>query len=182
MAARKTGRRAARSWKGKRPSSERHGGSPATSRTGFLPGMLQAGAGQQVVDGVAIRPYGQTPQDVLAGVRAARETLSALRLSTVPLYVTEFGWTTQPSDAWAFLSESLRSSYIAQTISALGHTNCGIAATLIYTWVTPEQDPGNPEDWFGIHPPNGANSPDAQAFATGIRQAAQPATPLRVCG
>ncbi len=47
------------------------------------------------VDGVALHPYG-SPAVVLARVRGARAALVSAGMSAVPLYVTEFGWTTRP--------------------------------------------------------------------------------------
>ena len=75
-----------------------------TNPRAFLPAMLRARpdlAGH--IDGVAIHPYGANPLVVLRTVRDARAVLDSLGLSAVPLYVTEFGWTTEPAGAldWA---------------------------------------------------------------------------------
>jgi hypothetical protein len=153
-----------------------------TNAPKFLPAMLGARpdlAGH--VDGVAIHPYGDTPRAVLGGVRAARRAMTALGMATVPLYVTEFGWTTMPVGAMHWLPEGLRPRYISQTLSRLGHTDCDLAAAVLYTWVTPQADRANQEDWFGIHPPTGASSPDTQAFAAGLRDAASTGRPLTLC-
>lgn len=140
-----------------------------THPTSFLPALMTAAPELRgALDGVAIHPYGATPQVVLDKVRAARATLSALGLGTLPLYVTEFGWTTSPPGALDYLSERLRPAYIEQTLSELGHTTCGVAAVLLYAWVTPERNPGDPEDWFGIHAPGAGPSPDTTAFTQGL--------------
>jgi hypothetical protein len=83
------------------------------------------------------------------------------------------------SQDWA--PESLRPGYIRTTISALGHTNCGVAITVLYTWVTPEHDPANREDWFGIHSPVGADTSDVRALTAGLRAAAASRPVLDVC-
>ena len=70
------------------------------------------------------------------------------------LWITEFGWTTHPPSALQYLPERLRPRYISQTLAALGHVNCGVAAVTLYTWVTPERDRTDLEDWFGIHSPS----------------------------
>lgn len=153
-----------------------------TNASEFLPAVLGARpdlAGH--VDGVAIHPYGDTPGAVMGSVRASRRTLMALGMATVPLYVTEFGWTTMPVGAMHWLPERRRRRYITQTLSRLGHTDCGVAAAVLYTWVTPQADRANLEDWFGIHPPTGASSPDTQAFAAGLRDAASTGRPLTPC-
>ncbi len=153
--------------------------SPAT----FLPAMLRARpdlAGQ--LDGVAIHPYGTTIAMVLGRARGARSALASLGLGGVPLYVTEFGWTTHPPGALDFAPERLRPQYIERTFAALGHSDCGLAAALLYTWVTPERDPANAQDWFGIHPPGGGTSPDTDAFIAGLRLATARLPSIRLCG
>jgi hypothetical protein len=148
----------------------------------FLPAMLAAAPqlhGQ--LDGVAIHPYGPTPEAVLGAVRAARRTLASLGLGDVPLYVTEFGWTTSPPGALDYLPERLRPTYIEQTLAALGHLDCGVAAAVLYAWVTPERNPANAQDWFGIHPPDGGQSPDTTAFGQGVHAATAPAATLSLC-
>lgn len=142
--------------------------------TSFLPAMLAAEpllAGH--VDGVAIHPYGD-PAVVQAKVRGARATLISLGMSSVPLYVTEFGWTTAPPGALDYLPAGRRAADIVTTLSALGHLGCGLAAVLLYTWVTPERDPADSGDWFGIHAPDGADTPGTAAFAAGLRAASRP--------
>jgi hypothetical protein len=153
-----------------------------TNPAWFLPAMLRALpelAGH--IDGVAIHPYGNTPYDVLGQVRTARAALDFLGMPNVPLYVTEFGWTTRPTGALHWAPAATRPSYITATVGALAHTNCGIAATVLYTWTTPRQNSLDPEDWFGINPPNGGKSVDTQAFAAGLQRAASPASTLSLC-
>lgn len=134
-----------------------------------------------VLDGVAIHPYGPTPAAVVQNVRGARAALGALGLSGVPLYVTEFGWSTSPPGGFDYLPESLRADYIEQTLGELGHLDCGLAAVLLYAWTTPQRDRSNSGDWFGISPPDGGQSADVRAFVQGLHAATAPATPIP-CG
>jgi hypothetical protein len=115
-------------------------------------------------------------------VRDARRVLLSLALPSVPLYVTEFGWTIHPTGALSWAPAQLRPEYISSTIAALGRTDCGIAAALLYTWVTPERNPSDKEDWYGIHPPSGGSSPETAAFAAGLRNATRPAHTVQLCG
>ncbi len=63
----------------------------------FLPALVRTDpALVGHVDGVAIHPYGATPLAVLGRVRDARPDPARARDVIVPLYVTEFGWTTSP--------------------------------------------------------------------------------------
>ena len=149
----------------------------------FLPAMLEADPSLRGrIDGVGIHPYGRTPEAVMRSVRGARRELNALGLGKVPLWVTELGWTTSPPGALDYLPEKLRPGYVERTVSALGHLDCGVAGVILYTWVTPERDPGDPQDWFGIHPPGGGSSPDSGAFAAGIRGARASGPTVALCG
>jgi hypothetical protein len=144
----------------------------------FLPAMARAQpALRGHVDGVAIHPYGPPPV-VVSRVRAARATLSALGMGSVPLFVTEFGWTTQPAGAVDHAPAARRPGYITTTLGELGHLRCGLAAAVLYTWVTPERNPADGQDWYGIANPVDPSAPtaDTAAFSAGLRAAAQPAT------
>jgi polysaccharide biosynthesis protein PslG len=153
-----------------------------TNIVGFLPVMLAARPDLRGhIDGVAIHPYGPNPQAVLARVRAAQGVLRSLDLGAVPLYVTEFGWATHPAGARYWLPEPLRALFISRTVAELGHVDCTLAAIVLYTWVTPERNPAQREDWFGIHPPSGQTSLDAAAFASGVRRAAARGARISLC-
>jgi hypothetical protein len=149
----------------------------------FVPAMLAADpALRGQIDGVGIHPYGRTPGRVLHAVRGARLELDSLGLAKVPVYITELGWTTRPPGALDYLPERLRPGYIERTTSELGHVDCGVAATILYTWVTPERDSADAQDWFGIHPPGGGSSPDTDAFTAGLRAATAPGPTIHLCG
>ncbi len=139
-----------------------------------LPAMVQAEPGLVGhVDGVGIHPYG-TPPVVVSRIREARHTLEGLHMAAVPLYATEFGWTTSPTGAPAYVPPARRTAWIALTLNTLGHLDCGLAASVLYTWVTPQQNPGDSEDWFGIENPDATSTPASEAFATGLRAATAP--------
>ena len=143
-----------------------------TNPTSFLPAMLSARPQLRGhLDGVAIHPYG-TPPIMRDRVVAARRTLDALGLGSTPLYVTEFGWTTAPLGAPDYASPATRTGDISQALSTLSSLDCGIAAGLIYTWYSPETDPGNSQDWYGIDSLDGEPTADTAAFAAGLRAAA----------
>jgi hypothetical protein len=147
-----------------------------TNASVFLPAMVQAQPELRGhVDGVAVHPYGN-PAVVLDRVRGARAALVGAGLGTVPLYVTEFGWTTEPVGAIGYAPASRRPSDIENVLTDLGHLDCGLAATLLYTWVTPDQNATDGQDWYGIANPTdpSAATPDTLAFAAGLRAAAAP--------
>jgi beta-xylosidase len=118
---------------------------------------------------------------VLGTVAESRQAMRNLGLGAVPLAITEFGWTTSPRGNRNWAPEILRPGYILQSLGRLGHTDCNIAMTVYYTWMTPQRNPANPEDWFGIHPPGGGDSPDSRAFTAALA-AARAAPASRLCG
>jgi hypothetical protein len=147
-----------------------------SNASAFLPALV--GADPQLrghIDGVALHPYG-TPSVALARVRGARAALVSAGMGTVPLYVTEFGWTTQPPGAINHAPASRRPADIQEVLQAFGHLGCGLAATLLYTWVTPERNVADGQDWYGIATPTDPSvpTPDTQAFAAGLRAAVAP--------
>lgn len=146
----------------------------------FLPAMVAAMpslAGH--IDGVAIHPYG-TPSQVMLRVRNGRNALRRLGMQSVPLYVTEFGWTVSPPTSPGYASPAQRVADLRVTIPRLGHSDCGLASVLVYTWVTPELNLDDDQDWYGIAPvgqPGDVTAQDAQAvaaFTDGLRSAQAP--------
>jgi hypothetical protein len=148
----------------------------------FMQAVLAADPSLQTqIDGVAVHPYARTPVGVLEAVRGARLAMRADGLASVPLYVTEFGWTTHGRRTRDWAPAAARAGYIARTMSALGHTDCEIAAVLLYAWATPERNPAAADDWFGISPPGATGSADTAAFSAGLRSAAAPGSPSALC-
>jgi hypothetical protein len=148
-----------------------------TAAPTFLPAMRRAVpalAGH--VDGVAIHPYG-SPAVALAKVRAARATLAGLGMGSVALYVTELGWTTSPPGALDYVAATGRPAWIERTLPAVARSGCGVAATILYTWITPGLNPADSQDWYGI-----AGTPSQAAFAAALRAAAgTSASPAPAC-
>jgi hypothetical protein len=138
----------------------------------FLPALLAAQpALVGHIDGISVHPYGADPDAIVARVVSDRHLLSRLGLGTVPLYVTEFGWTTSPPGARDYLLSRLRPGFLAATLAGLARAGCGLGAVVAYTWVTERQDPGRSQEWYGIDSPSGAAGPDAAAFGFGLRAA-----------
>jgi hypothetical protein len=148
----------------------------------FLPALLGAEPLLRGhIDGVGIHPYGHDPLAVLARVRNARLALRSSGMASVPLYVTEFGWRTQPVGGFGFAPAGLRPQFILQTMSALRHTDCGLAAALLYAWFTPERNPTNAQDWFGINPPRAGSGPAVTAFTAALSAHAPRSSAAGLC-
>jgi hypothetical protein len=141
-----------------------------TDPVAFIPALLTVAPDLRGhIDGIGLHPYGTDPSGVLSNVTKAKQVLTAAGIGDVPLYITELGWTTHPPSNPSYLPESKRPAYLEQTLAGLGRVRCGLAATIVYTWVTPERNRADGQDWFGIHGPDGAGTPDSAAFAAGIR-------------
>jgi hypothetical protein len=152
-----------------------------THPTDFLPAILAARPQLRGhIDGVAIHPYG-VPLVVLSRIRQARATLNTQGMSSVPLYVTEFGWTTSPPGALDYVPAGLRPGYIEQTVTALGHLNCGLAAAVLYTWFSPQQNSADSQEWYGINGVSGDATPDTVAFTRGLRAATARGATVSLC-
>jgi hypothetical protein len=146
-----------------------------TDPAGFLPELLQTAPGLRGhIDGVAIHPYGR-PATVLGKVRAARATLESLGLGQVPLYATEFGWTTSPPGALDYIPAAQRPADIQSTLTGLGQTGCGLAMVVLYTWVSPGGDPSDSQNWYGIANPTQpeTGTADTAAFTAGLQAASR---------
>ena len=152
-----------------------------TLPTSFVPAMLAARPQLRGhIDGIAIHPYG-APAVVLAKIRSDRATLVALGMASVPLYATELGWTTRPPGALDYVPAGRRPADISETFAALGHLDCGLAASVLYTWYSPQQNPADSQQWYGIDSLTGAPTADTDAFAQGLRRANAPAPTMRIC-
>jgi hypothetical protein len=151
--------------------------------TVYLPELVAADPDlRNQVDGVAVHPYG-TPDVAIGKVVAARATLRRLGMAGVPLYVTEFGWSTSPPGTPEYAPASRRPGYILRTMTALRRTRCQVAAAVLYTWYSPRQDPANQQQWYGVSGAAAGPTPDTRAFSLGIRRAGGPERGLLLpCG
>jgi hypothetical protein len=152
-----------------------------TNAGAYLPALLSALPELRGhIDGVAVHPYG-TPAVVLGKLAAARATMDSLGMESVPLYATEFGWTTYPPGSLDYVAAARRPAYIASTLAELGQRVCGLVLASFYTWYSARQNPADPQDWFGIDSSTGAPTADTDAFTAGLHEAAAPG-PGRPCG
>jgi polysaccharide biosynthesis protein PslG len=138
--------------------------------TSYLPELLAADPGLRGhVDGVAVHPYG-TPAVTTAKVAAVRVTLGRLGMARVPLYVTEFGWSTSPAGTPEYAPAAIRPHYILRTMTVLERTRCRVAEGILYTWYSARADPADEQQWYGVSGPAATPTPDTRAFALGIRR------------
>jgi hypothetical protein len=142
-----------------------------TKLSTFLPAMVAAVPSLRGhIDGIGVHPYG-SPRVALGRIREGRDVLRLLRMNGVPLYATEFGWTTRLPGALDYVPASRRPRYIIRTLSELDHMRCGLAAAVIYTWYSPMQNPSDSQQWYGLTGPTGVDSSSTAAFTSAIRAA-----------
>lgn len=133
---------------------------------------------QGQVDGLAIHPYAATPVRMLAQVRAYRLQLAARGFSSVPLYVTEYGWSSRPIERTppgfpvppgSYAPPSVRPGFIVQAARDVLSSGCNVRMAVFYAWVTPEHTPVTLYQWYGVAAPDGASTPASRAIAQQAR-------------
>jgi hypothetical protein len=137
------------------------------------------------VDGIGLHPYSRSAAGVFGRVRAMRATLEDLGEGGVPMHLTEFGWVTSGQGSAIVAPEAERAALIEQTTDSLVRSDCGVASVIPYTWTTPEQNPDDPEDWYGIVHPDGTRTESSEAYRRVVARYAtdppDPAQPQYVC-
>lgn len=144
----------------------------------FLEGMLTSRPElAQTIDAVGIHVYAEDAQGVLDGVVDFRQAVDDAGLDGVDLIWNEVGWPTDGLGGFPPKTEAERAELLGELTRAALEMGCGIASFAPHTWVTPELDPRDPEDWFGIaDPATGEPYPSALAFREAIAGEAPPVT------
>lgn len=137
----------------------------------------------ELIDGVAFHPYAATADGVVREVRNLRATLEEVGDPDAPIHLTELGWVTNPPNAWLHASDEQRAQNLAAAVRALAWSDCGVATVIPYTWTTPESNPDDIEDWYGMYHPDGTHSATSRAYAEVVaeRNAATPRETQRIC-
>src|SRR5919201_2555816 len=133
----------------------------------FVRGMFSAHPelkGQ--VDAVGLHPYASSVGRSLGYVRSLRATLDSLGEAAVPIYITEVGWTTHGEST--SLPDATRGGDIALLGEVLEHSDCGVRSYIPYTWVTPQHDLSDREQWYGIREPSGAPTQSSLAYTGAV--------------
>lgn len=120
-----------------------------------------------LIDALSLHPYAKTPDGVLGHVRAVRAALDAAGLPATPIDVTEVGWQTQPPSARYLATPEQRARRLVAAAGLLARPALRVGAFLPYAWTTPEADPAQGDDWYGLAPRDGAteDTPGTRALA-----------------
>lgn len=140
-------------------------GGLADGHPGYLRALLGAPGVAGHLDGVAIHPYASDPGGVLAIVRDYRAELDGLGEAALPLYVTEYGWSTSPPAAPTYASPAERGPFIGQVAAALLRSDCRVRMVVFYAWLTARQKLTSADDWYGIAAADGGPTPATRSVA-----------------
>jgi hypothetical protein len=147
-----------------------YGGSNSSSLTGmdvgeFLSRMTQAVPSlPSKVDAVAVHLYDQDPDGDISLIGWLRSKMATAGLGAAAVLVTEFGWHTQGGAG--SIPEYLRAQFETDFMNQAPRLNCDVIGVAPHAWVTAEQDPANPENWWGIaSPADGSPYPTGRAYS-----------------
>jgi hypothetical protein len=158
-------------------------GGLANTGSAFLTELLRRAELRGQIDGVAVHPYGRDPAQVLGRVRGYRLQLRTLGAGDVPLYVTEYGWATQPVGGRTYATAAQRGPFISDVAQALLRSDCGVRMVVFYAWTTAQGNPASADQWYGVASPDGAPNSGTAAVAGAARTLVAPAGPsVPLCG
>ncbi|HEY1522072.1 MAG TPA: hypothetical protein VGF70_03590 [Solirubrobacteraceae bacterium] len=149
-------------------------GGLAGGHTRFLTDLLQQPLLRGRMDGLAIHTYAATPARMLAQIRAYRLRLTGASFGAVPLYVTEYGWSSRPIarspkgfpvPAGSYAPPSVRPGFIVQAARDVLASGCNVRMAVFYAWVTPQRTPVTLYQWYGVAAPDGAGTPASRAIS-----------------
>lgn len=144
---------------------------PRAAVPDFLAAVVRAAPGvRKRVAAIGVHPYGRSAAEALAKLAWLRAATREAGLGGVPLSVSESGWYVSGSrGAGTALSEGERATLLREVTLGVAASGCEIAELAAHTWVTPEQNPRDPEDWFGLaDPASGEPYESARAYATAL--------------
>jgi polysaccharide biosynthesis protein PslG len=125
--------------------------------------------GRREVDVLAVHPYGQTPAEVMETLGWFRDLADRAGLEGVPLSANEIGWRTAGQGSAPLADEQTRAENMAAVIPAIAASRCNVIAVAPHTWITYEQNPVDPEHWYGLADPMTAEPyPTAEAYADAV--------------
>jgi len=151
--------------------------------TQFLPRLMSVPGLAGQIDGFAVHPYGPNPTEVEARVRGYRLELRSLGGGEIPLYVTEYGWATQPAANPTYATPAQQGPYIGAVAQTLLRSDCDVRDVIFYAWSTAERTPTDRDQWYGIAGPAGAPTAASASVAKAARALiGSPGPTVQLCG
>jgi hypothetical protein len=121
-------------------------------------------------DGVAVHPYSghYPPNDPNVGTASQLtheiQKLTAHGAGDVPIWITEFGWTTCTAST-SCVSEATQASFYSQAFALLKNYPT-VAAVLAYNYRGNGQNPASGAEFFGLERPDGSHKPAWDIYRT----------------
>lgn len=115
------------------------------------------------VDGVGLHPYQHSLSDTYMRIAHFRQGLDQVAGPQVPIEITELGWATTS------VPESERATDLSLLAQQLPHSDCNVNRLMPYTWLTQENNPADPEEWFGIWNHDGSGKPSGIAYLNTVK-------------
>ena len=114
------------------------------------------------IDGAFVLAANAPSEPAVEGVVAAvRSELDSTGNRNAPIDVG-FGWYTSGPGK---MTERARASFYTQVANRLARSDCGVGGLLARSWVTPQANPSQPSDWYGmVDPQTFQLLPTAQAY------------------
>ena len=122
----------------------------------------------EAVDGLNIHPYveGTAPEREFIGrIDELEQYLDSIGKQKMPLFYTEFGWTTNIGGWQKPVSENVQKQYVARSLALMGTTR--MTGCVYFTLFYRNINPG--EEGFSLIDPRGFPRPGAAALATAFR-------------
>lgn len=102
-------------------------------------------------DVISLHLYESPPENLIEDVNKYRATIRKFTSADIPIYITEFGWSSAPGIPYkgTNVDEKTRSKYVTRYLLLALELN--IRKIFIYTTRTQRVDDINKEDWYGIY-------------------------------
>jgi hypothetical protein len=130
------------------------------------------------VDAVAFHPYAATAAGVVQLMDGLEATLASLGQGSLPVYVTEVGWVTSgPAGNPMVMADEARAANMTELVRRIAAAREAdhIAGFMPYTFWTPEANPADPDDWYGLWHADGSATLEGDAYVKSIAAALAPA-------
>ena len=116
------------------------------------------------VDLWGLHPYQETIYWTFRRLAKWRQALDLLAGRREPIAIDELGYTTTK------VSDQMRGDELVELTQKLPRSGCDIHDFYPYSWLSPEQDRTDPEQWFGIWNHDGTPKPSGQRFVDAVLQ------------
>ncbi len=116
------------------------------------------------VDLWGLHPYQETIYWTFRRLAKWRQALDLLNGRRMPIAIDELGYTTTK------VSDQMRGDELVELAQELPRSGCDVVDFMPYSWESAEQDPNNPEDWFGIWKHDGTPYDSGRRFVDAVLQ------------